>query len=46
MEDAAYWGDRDLLMATIKQISEWVGAESPTGSSDAGGEIVRVSGLE
>ncbi len=33
-------------MATIKQIAEWVGAELPAGSGDAGGEVVRVSSLE
>jgi UDP-3-O-[3-hydroxymyristoyl] glucosamine N-acyltransferase len=43
MEDAACGRGRDLLMATIKQIAEWVGAEVVAG---AGGEVVRVSNLE
>ena len=33
------------VMATIRQIAEWVGAELPAGSGD-GGQVVRVSNLE
>jgi UDP-3-O-[3-hydroxymyristoyl] glucosamine N-acyltransferase len=33
------------VMATIKQVAEWVGAELPAGSGD-GSEVVRVSNLE
>ena len=42
MEDQAGGRRGDLLMATMREIAEWVRAE---GSAD-GGEIARVSGLQ
>jgi UDP-3-O-[3-hydroxymyristoyl] glucosamine N-acyltransferase len=44
LEDAAEWGEGDLLMATVNQIAEWVGASLPAGAGVV--EIVRVSSIE
>ena len=44
VEDAACGGSGDLLMATIREVAEWVGASLPQGASVA--EIARVSSVE
>lgn len=42
MEDAACGRDGDLLMATIREVAEWIGA----GTVDTPGEVTEVSGFD
>ena len=42
MEDASAGREQDLLMATMREVAEWVGAERPA----LDGELTRVSGVE
>ena len=46
MEDEAGGRGGSLLVATIGEIAEWVGASAPQGVSAGGAEIVRVSSIE